>query len=424
MVETFVNPQEMKWATALSTRPSLEAAVNEVVDTAQARLGTSADIGFLFISATFASEYPRLLPLLKERLNLPALIGCGGGGIIGNPVAMVPGAEVPIHEIEDEPALCLCLGHLPGIAVKTFWLDEERLPDLDSPPQDWVDYIGVDPASQPDFVLIADPVTSKIKDLLQGFDFAYPTAVKVGGLASGGGGQRSNGLFCDDHYYEEGSVGVALSGPVQIKSVVAQGCRPVGPIFRVVEGQRNVILDIEPEVDEVGSDRGHKNTPLECLQELLQELTEEERELAQHSLFVGVAHSAFRFELGQGDFLIRNLVGIDPRGGAVAIGDRVRSGQRIQFHLRDGDTSTADLTDLLERYREAQSEQPVGALMFSCLGRGEDLYDRPHHDSSLFRRFLGDVPVSGFFCAGEIGPIGGSTYLHGYTAVFGIIAPA
>jgi small ligand-binding sensory domain FIST len=122
--------------------------------------------------------------------------------------------------------------------------------------------------------------------------------------------------------------------------------------------------------------------------------------------------------------LIRNLVGIDPQVGAVAIGDRVRPGQRVQFHLRDGETSTADLSVLLERYSKDQREQPIGALMFSCLGRGEDLYDRPHHDSSLFQRFLGEVSVSGFFCSGEIGPIGGSTYLHGYTAVFGIICPS
>lgn len=419
MVETKKS-SGMKWATALSTRPSLEAAVNEVVETAQARLGALPDVGFVFISSTFTSEYPRLLPLLRERLNLPALIGCGGGGIIGNPVAVNGLPPLPVHEIEDEPSLCLCLGHLPGVTVKTFWLDEERLPDLDSPPQDWVDYIGVDPASQPDFVLVADPVALKIKDLLQGFDFAYPTAVKIGGLASGGGGQRSNGLFCDDQYYEDGCVGLALSGPVQVQSVVAQGCRPVGPIFRVVEGQRNVIMDLEPE-DETTAKR---ETPLECLQDLLQELTEEERDLAQHSLFVGVAHSAFRMELRQGDFLIRNLVGIDPRVGAVAIGDRVRSGQRIQFHLRDSSTSTLDLTTLLKQHRNEHPEQAAGALMFSCLGRGEDLYDAPHHDASLFQRVMGDVPVSGFFCAGEIGPIGGSTYLHGYTAVFGIIAPA
>lgn len=358
MVETSTAPA-MKWASALSTRPSLEAAVNEVVEVAQLRLGAKPDLGFLFISATFASEYPRLLPLLRERLALPALIGCGGGGIIGNLVgedATGRLAEQPVREIEDEPALCLCLAHLPGVTVQAFWLDEEQLPDLDSPPQAWVDYIGVDPASQPDFVLIADPLTSKINDLLQGFDFAYPHAVKVGGLASGGSNQRSNGLFCNDQYYEEGSVGIALSGPIQIKSVVAQGCRPVGPIFRVVEGKRNVILKIEAE--DASSLAGVQGSPLDCLQALLQQLTEEERELAQHSLFVGVARSAFSTELGRGDFLIRNLVGIDPRAGAVAIGDRVRSGQRIQFHLRDDGTSTADLTELLQRHCDAELAQP------------------------------------------------------------------
>jgi len=162
--------------------------------------------------------------------------------------------------------------------------------------------------------------------------------------------------------------------------------------------------------------------PLEVLRDLIQSLSEADRQLAQHSLFVGVARDEFKQQLGHGDFLIRNLLGVDPRVGAIAIGDRVRPGQRIQFHLRDARTSEEDLELLLQRYQkeERNSTDATGALMFSCLGRGEGLYGKPDFDSQLFRRYLKDIPLGGFFCNGEIGPVGGSTFLHGYTSVFGI----
>ncbi len=414
-------PSSMKWASALSTRPSLEAAVDEVIAATQADLGAPADLALVFISSTFASEYPRLLPLLQERLPVAALIGCGAGGIVGNrieQIGKIPLDPEQISEIEDEPALALCLASLPGVSVKAFWLDEEELPDLDSPPQAWVDYVGVPPETRPEFILIADPFTSQISDLLQGLDFAYPASIKVGGMASGGTANRANGLFCNDQYYEEGTVGVALSGNITIKAVVAQGCRPVGPIFRVIEGERNIILQIEEEL----GDRPLDASPLEALQGLLRELTEDDRELAQHSLFVGVAYSEFQTHLEQGNFLIRSLVGIDPRVGAVAIGDRVRPGQRIQFHLRDAEAATRDLERCLEQHSKAMGNQlPLGALMFSCIGRGADLYDAENVDSSILLRYLPPVAVGGFFSNGEIGPIGRNTYLHGYTSVFGLI---
>ena len=162
--------------------------------------------------------------------------------------------------------------------------------------------------------------------------------------------------------------------------------------------------------------------PLEVLRDLIQTLSEDDRELAQHSLFVGVAQSEFKQDLEQGDFLIRNLLGVDPRVGAIAIGDRIRPGQRIQFHLRDAATSADDLEMLLQRYQKDAGvrSSPVGALMFACLGRGEALYGEPNFDSQLFREYLDNIPLSGFFCNGEIGPVGNSTFLHGYTSVFGI----
>ena len=415
MVEPVANP--MKWVNALSTRPSLEAAVEEVVELTQQSLQHPADLGLVFISSAFASEYSRLMPLLKERLLVATLIGCGGGGVIG----MNQRGEA--QEIEGEPALALSLAYLPDVKIQAFHIAAEELPDLDSSPDTWVDLIGVAPSDEPHFVLLADPFSAKINDLLQGLDFAYPGAAKVGGLTSAGP-NSSNSLFCNYQLYREGTVGVALSGDIVLETIVAQGCRPIGQPYCVAEGERNILLELEEQVGaEAALCSGQPRKPLEVLQDLIQSLSEEDRLLAQHSLFVGVARNEFKQQLEQGDFLIRNLLGVDPRLGAIAIGDRVRPGQRIQFHLRDAQTSAEDLEMLLQRYRRAALDKPTsaaGALMFTCMGRGEGLYGQPDFDSHLFSRYLNNVPLSGFFCNGEIGPVAGSTFLHGYTSVFGI----
>lgn len=409
----------MKWASALSTRPSLEAAVREVTEQAQRSLQVPADLALVFISSAFASEYSRLLPLLKEYLQVPVLIGCNGGGVVGM------NAQEQPQEVEGSAALSLSLAHLPGVTVQSFHIAPEDLPDLDSPPNRWVDLTGVDPQDQPQFILLADPMSPGINDLLQGLDFAYPGAVKIGGLSSSTSLESHGSLFCNGQLYRQGVVGLALSGNVVLETIVAQGCRPIGHPYRVVEGERNVMLKIEEQMLGVDDTVRPPQTPLEALQALVQTLSEEERELAQTSLFVGVAQSEFKLRLEPGDFLIRNLLGVDPRVGAIAIGDRVRPGQRIQFHLRDAQASAEDLETLLKRYHHQHGEAtPAGALMFSCLGRGEGLYGEPDFDSRLFERYIRRIPLGGFFCGGEIGPVGGSTFLHGYTSVFGICREA
>ncbi|WP_017661923.1 FIST signal transduction protein [Baaleninema simplex] len=405
----------MEWVNALSTRPSLEAAVQEAADAAQQALSEPPDLGLVFISSAFASEYPRLMPLLRERLDVPTLIGCGGGGIVGSTPT-----DASTVEIEGGIALSLTLVSLPDVEVRSFFLPSDELPDLDSPPERWIEAVGVSPESDPLFIVLADPFMSRINDLLQGLDYAYPTASKVGGLSSSPGIRGAN-LFFNDRAVREGAVGVALSGNITLDSIVAQGCRPIGKPYRIAEGERNIILAL----DELGATESAR-PPLEVLRDSIVELSEADRELAQNSLFIGVVSDEFKQTLEPGDFLIRNLIGVDPQAGAVAIGDRVRPGQRVQFHLRDAKTSAEDLEALLEKYcRDAGSTaRPFGALMFSCLGRGEGLYGEANFDSRLFHRYLDGVPLSGFFCNGEIGPVGGNTFLHGYTSVFGILRPA
>ena len=411
----------MQWVSTLSTRPSLEAAVNDVVQRAQAALIEPPNLGFVFIAAAFASEYSRLMPLLQEQLPDIPIIGCGGNGIVGTQGNAQP------QEVEGEPAIALTLATLPGVTVRSFHLTAEQLPDLDSAPDAWVKLMGVPIDDQPQFVLLADQSFAKINDLLQGLDFAYPGSVKVGGVASAAANDGSSGLFCDYQLHREGLVGLALSGNVVVETIVAQGCRPIGQPYWVTDGERNIVLGLEEQADanpvpHGGNSRvSQKRTPLEVLQDLIQSLDEEDRMLAQNALFVGIAQNEFKEELEQGDFLIRYLLGVDPRVGAIAIGDRIRPGQRIQFHLRDAEASAEDLEMLLERHQQTKPTDAIGALMFACVGRGERLYDEPNFDSHLFSRYFPDVPLSGFFCSGEIGPVGNSTFLHGFTSVFGIL---
>ncbi|ASC70246.1 uncharacterized protein XM38_011820 [Halomicronema hongdechloris C2206] len=405
--------QPMEWANAISTQVSLEAAVQDVTAQLRHQLSEPPDLGLVFISSAFASEYSRLLPLLQAAIDIPVLIGCSGGGVVG-----MTAAEQAV-EIEAQPALSLSLARLPQVSVQGFHLTQDDLPDLDSPPDAWHKLIGIPPSDHPNFILLADPFSSGISELLQGLDFAYPGSVKVGGLASVGSINRSSSLFCNQEVHHDGIVGVALSGQIVMDTIVAQGCRPIGHPYRIVEAERNILIKLaEPDGDDC-----EPQSPLEALQGIFQDFSEDERKLAQDSLFVGIAQDSFKQTLEHGDFLIRQLIGVDPRVGAIAVGDRIRPGQRIQFHLRDARTSAEDLDTLLQRYRQ-QSDlnqaAPVGALMFTCMGRGQGLYEQPHFDASLFQQYFEDIPLSGFFCGGEIGPIGSTTFLHGYTSVFGI----
>ena len=162
----------------------------------------------------------------------------------------------------------------------------------------------------------------------------------------------------------------------------------------------------------------------DVLREMFAGMSERDQRLAQHSLFLGVVMDEFNEEPKLGDFLIRNIIGMDAKRGALAVGEYLKEGQIVQFHLRDAETSSQDLNDMLNQYSsDGVQASGSGALLFQCLGRGEYLYGRPDHDTDMFRDKVGDIPLAGFFCNGEIGQVSGSTYLHGYTSSFGIFRP-
>jgi small ligand-binding sensory domain FIST len=207
----------------------------------------------------------------------------------------------------------------------------------------------------------------------------------------------------------DGIVGVALRGPLCIDTLVAQGCRPIGqPMF--VTRCRGQLLE---EVD--------GRPPLEALNELFAAAAPEEQELFRHSLFLGLEMRPERERYARGDFLIRNLVGVEPESGALSVAALLRERQVVQFHLRDARSAAADLAERTARYEHGA--QARGALLFSCLGRGRHLYGEPDHDTRLFRERVAEVPIGGFFCNGEIGPVEGRSFLHGYTSAFAIFRP-
>ncbi|HLF03417.1 MAG TPA: FIST C-terminal domain-containing protein, partial [Anaerolineales bacterium] len=206
-----------------------------------------------------------------------------------------------------------------------------------------------------------------------------------------------------------GAVGVALGGAIEADVIVSQGCRPVGRPFKVTGAQRNLLLSLEDA------------PPMERLQDVFNELSDADRDLMQNGVYLGRAIDSSREELGRGDFLVRGVMGADPQRGILAIGDYLIEGESVQFHLRDAATATEDLEMML--LPQTFLDPPAGAFLFSCNGRGTRLYDHPDGDVSVIQQYLGGAPLAGFFCAGEIGPVGGRNFLHGHTASMVIFRP-
>ncbi len=392
----------MKWASSISTQETIEQCVQETAKAVREQMGDrEIHLTVLFVSPHFKDHYGIIPNLLKEHLTPGVLLGCSGGGVIGAG-----------KEIEHKPAFSITCGHLPGVDIQEVQSDTMSLPDPDTAPSVWREWMGVDVEKNPQFILLADPFSFHGEEFLAGMDFAYPKSPKVGGLASGTNFQGGNVLYIGDRKFNNGLVGVALSGDIQLDTIVAQGCRPIGQPMSITKCNQYSLEEVAG------------RPPLEVLEEMVETLSENDRKLLQTSLFLGIEMDPLKDDPGAGDFLIRNLIGVDRESGALSIGAPLREGQLVQFHLRDKVMSAEDLGMMLGRYAGQGDKNAAGALLFSCLGRGQYLYGQANHDSNMFMEKLGDVPLGGFFCNGEIGPVGNNTFLHGYTSSFGIFRPA
>ncbi|MBE7463879.1 MAG: FIST C-terminal domain-containing protein [Planctomycetes bacterium] len=402
----------MRFASFMSDLGELEPALEDARRHFGPQLGgTRPDLLVVYASPHFEPLYDRLAARLQEAFGPRHMLGGSAAGLIGG-----------MREVEHQPGLALAAAWLPGVELTPYHWPNEALPDQDAGPRAWHAALNLAPERKPHFILHCDPFSARVEDLLRGLDFAYPAAVKVGGLVSGARQAGRNALFLDGRAYREGTTGLAVSGGVRIDPLVAQGCRPIGVPVRVTKCRQNVLQELD----------GKK--PLEIVAELFQESPERDRELIRSALFMGLIMDPYRAPPWHaGDFLIRNVIGMDPQAGALIVGAFLREGQVVQFHVRDAQAAEHELLQLLRGYAtallsegkgEALGAPPAGALLFSCLGRGKHMYGRPNHDSDAFRACLGDVPLAGFFCNGEIGPVGGTTYIHGFTSSFAIFRPA
>jgi small ligand-binding sensory domain FIST len=389
----------MKWASSASDDANLEKAITRAAADVSAQLsGAAPDLIVAFVSPHHAAGFERVPALIAAELGSGLLLGCSAGGVIGGG-----------REIEQRPGFSLTAARLPGVTIRPIHLHTEALPNPTADAARWQAALGVDADARPHFVILPDPYTFDAESLVRGLDRAYPAGSKIGGIASGGQEPGANALFLGREVWRAGAVGVALSGDITIDTIVAQGCRPIGEPMFVTSCDRNIVrtLDGRPS--------------LEVLRDLHDRLDERDRLLARHSLFLGIVMNQDRQEYRQGDFLIRNLLGIDADSGALAVGALLDENAVVQFHLRDARTSAHDLDEMLASYQRAEvTPPPRGALLFSCLGRGQFLYGAADHDTDAFRGHLGDLPLGGFFCNGEIGPVHGTTFLHGYTSAFGV----
>lgn len=391
--------------------------------------GGPPQLAILFISARYSvtnvgpSGRDSLdLVVPKLRALVPALksvLGCTADGVIG---------EGPSHllELQDRPALSLTLARLPGIAVSTFHVMPDDLPSLDAGPAAWRALVRHPQypskgAAPPAFIVLSDPAFAERGELtrfLSGVEFAYPGSTVVGSLASTAASFSEGHLYCtlprdvlsveSTSLRDTGLVGISLTGDVQVDCLVSPGCRPIGPVFEVRKvSAGNVLAEIELP--------GRPSTSLSAvghLKSLISYATPQERRLIQNDLHVGVAIDRVAAGDTSEDYLMRHVLGLDMTSGGIAVGQKMRPGQRIRFFVKEADSARRRLDQTMQKYKRVElanslvgySNPPFGAMVFVDAGRGRSLFREPRVETANLSEFAAGVPVAGFFGGGQIGP--------------------
>jgi small ligand-binding sensory domain FIST len=389
----------MRFASAVSDAESTSDAVAHVVEQAQSS-GLEADIAFVFFTAHHRDDAQNWVESIWLEFDPQVMVGCSAEGVIG--------AD---REIERAPGIALLVGQLPGVRLHPFHISADDWRGMIVDPADkLVERLAYGPETRA-LLGFGDPFTTPLAQFLPLLDAHAPGAPLIGGMASSAQQPGENLLIRNDQVFTDGFVGVSLAGAVDVETVVSQGCSPVGRTLVITKARENVI-------EQLGG-----KPALQALREMVEEMTPDEKAMLGQGLLVGRAISEYRETFGRGDFLVRNLMGVDQTSGSIAVTDYVRVGQTIQFHVRDAATATDDLDQLL-RFQRAPSRPPAaGALLFSCNGRGTRLFDSGCHDISAARAAMPDTPIAGFFAAGEFGPVGGKNFVHGHTASFALLRP-
>lgn len=395
-----MRPPAPVFASSLSREPDTARAIAAVTQALRTQLADARpDLLVVFVSHHHGEGIEQLGPALGRALQARTLIGCTGESIVGS-----------TQEIENGPALSAFAAVLPWTQLRAFEVSAAQEAD------GGFAFSGLPPIEDRDrasVLLLADPYTFPATDYLAILNEQLPGLPVTGGMASGGMGPGQNMLFTSDGIREVGAIGIVLEGAVELRSVVSQGCRPIGRPLVITACKDNLVQKLG----------GRK--ALDTLMEMLQGIDDEERELFTRAPFLGLALDARKSSFQRGDFLVRGLMGIDPQAGAIAVADdSLRVGMTVQFLARDASTAGEDLAQLMSEAGSESSPGAQGALLFTCNGRGSRMFDEPNHDITRMQSaFAAPIPAAGFFAAGEIGPVGGRNFLHGFTASVALFRP-
>lgn len=375
----------MPFAAALSEHPLPTHAIGEVVGQVIEGVGDAPDLAVLFVTAPLAGAVEDMAATVRATLRPRVLLGCSASSIVGNE-----------REVEERAAVSLWAGRM-GM-VEPVRLELHPQPDGAA----IVGWPSEPPAGARAVILLADPFSFPADGFLDGLHEQTIARLPVlGGMASAGLGPGGNRLVLDDRVLTDGAVGAFIGG-VEVDGVVSQGCRPIGEPFVVTRAE---VLGQGTRIYELGG-----RPALERLRDVVTGLPAEDRALAERGLHLGRVIDEHRVDFGRGDFLVRNLLGGDAETGMLQVGDAIDVGGTVQFQVRDSRSADEDLRELLTDRRAD------GALLFTCNGRGSQLFGVPDHDAGVLADQLDRAPVAGMFCQGEIGPVSGRNFLHGFTA--------
>jgi small ligand-binding sensory domain FIST len=362
-----------------------QAAGRAARDARNALGGANVDLAYLFISGEHADEAEEALAAALDELDAVSLLGCVAEGVVGRD-----------RELEQGPSAVVWAAALPGSMIETFHA-------VAFATDEGVAVSGVPLLADADLVtLLVDPFTFPASGFLTELTQSEGEIPVVGGLAASGGGPDAQAFFLDEDVLPDGAVGAVLRG-VHVRTVVSQGCAPVGTDSVVTSAEDNVVYELAG------------RPALERLQSELRTMGPEQQQLAASGgLLAGLVIDENRSEYKRGDYLMRGLIDIDEDSGAITIGETVRIGQTLRFHVRDAQSADEDLHEGL--FHALEGERAAGALLFTCNGRGTNMFSEPDHDARAVADALRGDALAGFFCAGEIGPVGGKPFLHGFTA--------
>jgi small ligand-binding sensory domain FIST len=384
-------------ASRLVTGPYDEALVRETARELRAQLTEKPTFGLVFVTPDYADKAADFLELIRIYGQVPTLVGCSGTGLVGT-----------AREQEEGPGFSLLLISMPGARATAFPFDQDMV-ECSSGPGFWHERTRRAAGDARAWLVFINPFTLNAEHWLRQWNEAYARVPIFGGFA--GANDPEAWVFCNDRSVN-GGVALALEGNVAVQAVVSQGCKPIGEPLTVTQAERNVLLTL-------GSRPAY-----EVLSDVYKELTDAEREQARGHLFAGIAVSEYLEEYKRGDFLVRNIIGADPKSGAVAINAVPRVGQTLQYQLRDSRVARDELRRLLAMESVRRPFAPYAGLLCTCHGRGRTLFGDASHDAGLINEFFPGLPMGGLFTNVQVGPVGEWSFAHGYTASLALIGPA